>query len=214
MKTKIIISSFFLILLAFSGYSQKTQKDTDSYRYKMENSKLKLKKTYFNFGNIYNTETKTQSTEIFNNTDEPMVITLSGIPKVPDYVTATISPKVIPAKSKGTLTIKYDASKNKDSNGKQKWAYQNGKVYLSIGKPNTEAPKHVQNRSNGISIRANIQEDFRNLSEKELAQAPKIVFTNKTFDFGKVNQGEEVVHEFVFKNTGKKDLEIRKVKGS
>lgn len=40
------------------------------------------------------------------------------------------------------------------------------------------------------------------------ADAPVIVFERDIFDFGKIEQGEKVVHEFKFKNTGKSPLII------
>jgi len=207
MKTKIIISTLFLMFFAFGTQAQNNQKKTDPYRYNFAGDQLKLKKTYLTFGTIYNTQVQSKSTEIFNNTDKPMTLSFSGIPKLPAYLEVSVEPKVIPAKTKGTLTIKYTAKENKTAQGKQKWGHQNSRIYVAINGAAVD-------RKNSISIRANIQEDFKSMTPKQLANAPKIVFDEKTYDFGKVNQGENVVHEFVFRNTGKRDLEIRKVKGS
>ncbi len=44
------------------------------------------------------------------------------------------------------------------------------------------------------------------------ASGPKIQFAEPTFDFGKVNSGEPVKHEFVFTNIGKATLEIKDVR--
>jgi len=203
MKTKIFISAFFLIFFSFISSAQQVKKDVDSFRYKMEDNKLKLEKTYFNVGNAYNTEIKKESTAIFNDTDAPMTITFSG---APSYISVNVSPKVIPAKSKGVINIEYRVGENK-SNGKQNWGYQNSRIRLIVN-------GNTQSKRNNLSVRANIQEDYSKLTPKQLANAPKISFKETVFNFGTTNQGENVVHEFVFTNTGKTDLHIRKVKGS
>lgn len=45
-------------------------------------------------------------------------------------------------------------------------------------------------------------------------EAPRIVFDSVNYDFGRVNQGENVVHRFVFRNRGGGDLEIERVRSS
>lgn len=43
---------------------------------------------------------------------------------------------------------------------------------------------------------------------------PAFEFSETNFDFGTINSGEEVTHEFKFKNSGDADLIISQVKGS
>ncbi|MFN8152757.1 MAG: DUF1573 domain-containing protein [Bacteroidia bacterium] len=50
--------------------------------------------------------------------------------------------------------------------------------------------------------------------ESTAAKSPKFEFTENNFDFGTINSGEDVVHEFKFKNIGDADLIISQVKGS
>ena len=52
------------------------------------------------------------------------------------------------------------------------------------------------------------------MSEEEMARAPKIEFREKVFNFGNMQQRSSVEHDFVFTNTGKSDLLIRKVSSS
>ena len=47
-----------------------------------------------------------------------------------------------------------------------------------------------------------------------LADAPRIDFTETTFDFGAIYQNEEVTHVFVFRNTGDAALQIEEVKST
>ena len=204
MKTKVLMSAFFLMFYTFGSFAQQVKKQADPFRYKMEDNKLKLEKTYFNIGNAYNTEVKKASTAIFNDTDQPMTITFSGVPK---YITMTVSPKTLPAKSKGMINMEYRVSENINAQKKQNWGYQNSRIRVVVN-------GNTQNNRNNLSIRANIQEDYSKLTPEQLAKAPKIEMKEKLFKFGTINQGDKVTHEFAFTNTGKTALEIRKVKGS
>ena len=204
MNTKFLLSTFLVVFISFGINAQQVKKAQDPFRYKMEDNKLKLEKTYLNIGNAFNTKVANASTAVFNDTDQPMTITFSGVPK---YITMTISPKVLPAKSKGLISMEYRTAENKDHTGKQNWGYQNSRIRLIVN-------GNTQNKKNNISVRANIQEDFASMTPKQKANAPKIEFNETTFNFGTTKQGDNVVHEFVFTNTGKTDLEIRKVKGS
>ena len=45
-----------------------------------------------------------------------------------------------------------------------------------------------------------------------VSSGPKIQFADTTFDFGKIDSGQVVKHEFVFTNTGSATLEIKDVR--
>ena len=47
---------------------------------------------------------------------------------------------------------------------------------------------------------------------EESAGQPAIVFAHTEFDFGEVEQGEDVEHVFTFRNTGNSDLIIERVR--
>lgn len=211
MNKKFLLSTLFIVSIALGINAQHVKpvqtvqkKAQDSFRYKMEDNTLKLEKTYFNIGNAFNNIVKKEETRIFNDSDKPMTITFSGTPK---YITMIVSPKVIPAKSEGKISMEYRVSENKDHTGKQNWGYQNSRIRLVVNGNKT-------NNKNNLSVRANIQEDFASMTPEQKANAPKIVFAETNYNFGTAQQGENVVHEFVFTNQGKTDLEIRKVKGS
>ncbi|NLA23969.1 MAG: DUF1573 domain-containing protein, partial [Bacteroidales bacterium] len=65
-----------------------------------------------------------------------------------------------------------------------------------------------------ISISATVEEDFSHLTAEERARAPKVNFVNTEHNFGNVKSGVVIKHDFEFKNTGKSDLHIRKVRAS
>jgi hypothetical protein len=43
---------------------------------------------------------------------------------------------------------------------------------------------------------------------------PEFTFTENEYDFGTINQGDKVSHDFTFTNTGKADLKIKEARGS
>ena len=49
---------------------------------------------------------------------------------------------------------------------------------------------------------------------KETGPLPEISFDKLQYNFGKINQGESVSHQFVFTNTGEAELIIANAKGS
>ncbi|NUO07617.1 MAG: DUF1573 domain-containing protein [Candidatus Brocadia sp.] len=52
------------------------------------------------------------------------------------------------------------------------------------------------------------------INNEKILEKPKIVFEEKTYDFGKIYIGELVTHGFKFKNQGSGELVINKVKSS
>lgn len=204
MKTKVLLSIVLTAILSISVIAQPVEKEHDSFKYKMEDNKLKVEKTYFSLGTIYNNQNKTVTSEIYNDSNTPMEITFSG---VPDYITINVTPVSIPAKTKAHVTLEYKTSENKTNQGKQNWGYQNNRIQLIVN-------GNTQNTRNKLTIRANIQEDFKSMTAEQLKKGPMIEFENLTYNFGTVTQGDKIEHEFVFKNLGENDLEIRNVKSS
>jgi hypothetical protein len=63
-------------------------------------------------------------------------------------------------------------------------------------------------------VSANIIQDFSWMTEKDKTNAPKIVFEKTEVVFDTIKMGESVIVEFPFRNEGKNDLKILKVKSS
>jgi len=182
----------------------KPQSIADKYRQQMDNGRLRLKKNFFALNKLKNTQVKSDSTDIINNSVDDLKIAFKNVPA---YITIKAVPQVLKPKQKGKIYITYDASKVVDGNGKQLWGAQNRRINVIIN-------DKVDGRANYITIRATIEEDFSNWTPEQLAAAPIIKFDTTVYKFGTVKQGEVVKHEFTFKNEGKNDLIIRKVKGS
>jgi hypothetical protein len=141
--------------------------------------------------------TKTLSFNVFNQTAN--VLNVSFL-KVPVYLKVKAIPETLQPKGKGKIEVTYDAKAKND------WGYSSDKVGVAVnGKGHQEA---------FFTVTSDITEDFSKLSPQEVANAAQIQFTETTFNYGSVKQGSKVVHEFEFKNTGKSDLVIRKIKPS
>ncbi|MCF6365942.1 MAG: DUF1573 domain-containing protein [Bacteroidales bacterium] len=174
----------------------KSQDIADEYRYQI--GPVKLKKNNVHFSEIYNTETKKDKIEIINVSKETVKIGFNEKRRMPAHLTVICKPETLAPNQKGVIFFTYDASKKND------WGYVYDRIYLNFNGNNDS--------KNRMNVSAIIKEKF---SQDMIDNPP--VFTpigNKTYDFGKIKQGETVEHIFTFKNTGKNDLIIRKTKAS
>ncbi len=159
---------------------------------------LRLKTNHLALGKVSNTQVKIDSIPMANLSANVLNI---GFQNVPAHLTIKAVPSTLKPKQTGYIEIKYDAKKKND------WGFIMDKVIVSIN-GNTNSNK------NRFSVSASIAEDFASMTTEQKANAPKIVFDNKVFNFGTLKQGASVSHTFNFKNEGNSDLFIRKTKSS
>ena len=167
----------------------------DEYRYKMDG--LMLQSNHIALTKILNTASKDEAIVLYNSLDKPMTVEFTQIPK---HITFEKTKVVIPAKQKSYVEVTYDAKKKDD------WGFVTDRVLITVN--------HKRNARNKLTISADIQEDFSKLSKQQLENAPQLKVEEKIFDFGTINEGEKLEHQFIFENTGKSDLIIRKIKSS
>jgi|WetSurMetagenome_2_1015567.scaffolds.fasta_scaffold176812_2 hypothetical protein len=158
---------------------------------------LRFNSPQVTFQNINNTESKTDTLKLYNEWGQPMTL---GFTKLPIYIKCKAIPEKLKPNSKGLLLVTYDAANRNDF----------GFIYDRF---TFETNDSLQPEKQ-VSVSVNIIEDFSKMTPEQLANAAKIQFENTNYDFGTVNEGDKVEHDFVFTNTGKSDLYIRKVKGS
>jgi len=159
---------------------------------------IRMKTNHLAFSNIKNTEVKTDSLAIVNNSADTVKL---GIERIPAHLTIKFMPsETLLPHQKGHIVITYDAAKKND------WGFLIDRMYLTIN------GKRITN--NRLITSATIHEDFSKLTEKERKKAPHIQFESTKFNFDTITQGDKITHEFKFKNTGKSDLIIRKMKTS
>lgn len=155
---------------------------------------LRTQRNHIPFTNMTEKETKTESTELVNDSENEVRVSFKDLPP---YINAKLSTNVIKPHEKATLTVSFDASK------KQMYGFLMESIYLIIN----DEP----NYNNRIGISTTIVEDFSALSDEELKSAPIVEFDVKDFDFGDIKQGDKVEHTFALKNVGKRDLIIRRL---
>jgi hypothetical protein len=158
---------------------------------------IRLKSSALSFTKIEPGMTKNERLEFINPSSEPVTITFD---KVPEHLKMKVEPATIPAGATGSIVATFDASK------KQDWGFVNDQAYLIIN----------GNKSNDyrISVSATIEEDYSKWNADQMANAPVIEFSETMFDFGDIKKGEKVTHIFTIKNTGKSNLNLRKVSSS
>jgi len=77
-------------------------------------------------------------------------------------------------------------------------------LFLLTGCNNTESDK----------VNADLVNNTASANGKANSDLPEITFEEEVYDFGKMTQGEQVSHDFIFKNTGNKNLVISSASGS
>ncbi|MFP4557388.1 MAG: DUF1573 domain-containing protein [Bacteroidales bacterium] len=167
----------------------------DVYRRRI--GELGITNSHASFGKVFVNETKIDTLKVYNFSEETLNLTFE---RVPNYIEVAVKPNSLKPEQEGLIIVTFDANKIDD------WGFVINRIRLKI---NNENP-----RGNLINVTANLEEDFSQLTEKEKANAPKIEFEKINKDFGTVEEGKEINHEFVFKNTGKSDLVIRKIRAS
>ncbi len=184
------------VVLKITGDVIPRQKTVADY-YPQKIGDLRLKSNHLAFMNIKNTEVRTDSLNIINTGTAPITI---GFERVPAHLTLKAVPATLKPNQKGHIVATYDAAKKND------WGFVIDRVNLTINGQRIT--------SNRLSVSATIKEDFSKLTEKQKKNAPHIAFDTLTFNFGTINQGDVVSHNFRFKNTGRSDLLIHKIKSS
>lgn len=158
---------------------------------------LKLKRNHMSLGKIKNTDVRTDTIEIINNSEDPINITFE---RIPGHITLNAIPSSLKPGEKGIFVATYDARKKND------WGFSMDRITVKINDSN--------NPRNRLSISATIEEDFASWTEEQLKNAPVAEFESTVFNFGTIKQGDVVEHEFILSNKGKSDLIIRKLKPS
>ncbi|MFW6101486.1 MAG: DUF1573 domain-containing protein [Bacteroidota bacterium] len=162
--------------------------------YPRQMGSLRLKSHHLAFDKVKHTNVKHDSLAIANDSEQNISLSFSGVPAHIDLHTA----EVLEPGAESYIYATYNPSEIND------WGFRMDRVRIKVN------GNDVSN--NTLIISAKITEDFSELSEEERANAPHVEFEQTTFDFGTARQNSEKEHVFHFKNTGKSDLRIRKIR--
>lgn len=163
--------------------------------YPMVMGPIRLRSNHLSVMKILKTENKTASLEIINESDQDVQI---SIPESPDYLSFSVQPETLMPKQKGSISVIYDAAKVND------WGFVSTRVPLYFNGEKVTGSL--------LTVSGTLEEDFSNLTTEQKANAARMVFTEETFNFGTINQGDKIEHTFSFKNEGKETLIIRKIR--
>ncbi|MDA3954066.1 MAG: DUF1573 domain-containing protein [Bacteroidales bacterium] len=184
------------IVLRIKGEVIARTKTVNDY-YPKELGQLRLETNHFAFVRVYNNQVKTDTLKIYNSSDSDLKITFENIPA---YLKLVAKPAVLKPGKKGYIIGTYDGAKVND------WGFVSSRIKVLIN--------GVSGNRDYITISAKVEENFSKLSEKEIANAPQIVFDNISYYFGKTKSTDKIEHDFKFKNEGKSDLIIRKIRST
>jgi hypothetical protein len=165
--------------------------------YPNEIGPLRAKTAHIAFTAIKEKTIRKDSTEIVNNSDQPVQLSFKT---PPPHLIAVFKPAKLAPKQKGYLVVTFDANKI------QTYGFVMHRLYLNID--------GQDNYKNSIAVSTTLEEDFSKLSADDLKNAPVVSYDAESFDFGDIKPNSKVEHTFNLKNAGKRDLMIRDVKSS
>jgi len=165
--------------------------------YPVDFEKIRLASNELSFVRIKDNEVITDTLQFYNPGISPVSVNFKI---VPTHITIKTYPYLIQPKSKGYFLVTFDATK------KPAYGYVTNRIYLSFNGDDKY--------NNAIKVSATIEEDFSKLSPSEVANAPQIEFSTRTFDFGEIQQGKIADYTFKITNKGKRELVIRSVTAS
>ncbi len=181
------------VTLTITGIVAEVEK-TPEKTYPTKIGILRINTTHANFAAITKGQKKTEELKLYNPTQSTVKVDVANLPS---YLTIKITPKDIPAGTEAILSITYDAAKVTE------WDFVRNSIYLNIN--------GVKEAKTRINVSAIVKEKF---TDEQIKNPPVIKFEETEFNFGTIKAGEKVKHSFIFKNTGKADLFIRKTKAT
>jgi len=165
--------------------------------YPFEIGKSRFSHNVLQFPHVKKNKNDSILLKIYNGTDKR--IQILGI-KAPDYIKTKIYFTYIEPKNYSAVMLTI-LSENIKSYGPIE-----DKITINTSEADVPLKKFL--------LKANIEEDFTNMTPEMKKNPPKIFFKEMSKDFGEVYYGEVVEYDFEVMNKGKSDLYIRSAYGS
>ena len=165
---------------------------TGNFSYKVGG--LMVDKNDVEFDDVNRGDYPVQLIHIRNNTAETVSPVIMHLPS---YITATVSPTHIAPGKTGVASLKLDSRKLRDLGLTQ--------TSVFLGKK----PGEKVSLDKEISVSAVLLPDFDNMSETQLANAPKINLSETTLDLGSFGDKSSKSGIIFIENTGRSELDIR-----
>lgn len=165
---------------------------TGNFSYKVGG--LMVDKNDVEFDDVNRGDYPVQLIHIRNNTPETVSPVIMHLPS---YITATVSPTHIAPGKTGVASLKLDSRKLRDLGLTQ--------TSVFLGKK----PGEKVSLDKEISVSAVLLPDFDNMSETQLANAPKINLSETTLNLGSFGDKSSKSGIISIQNTGRSELDIR-----
>ncbi len=182
------------ISLTFGGEILPRKKTRADF-YALKNGSLAFIKNSLNFGEIKNSQKKSDTVYITNNSEK--IITLETSALNPSYAKIQFSATEMKPSAIEKITIVYDATL------RNAFGITKDTIFIQTNDEN--------NLLKEIYLTADIFEDFSKIKPEKLKLAPEAYMINTNFDFRYAKKGTDVKATFNIKNKGKTQLLIRKV---
>ncbi len=169
-------------------------------QYPVQMGELSVKAKTINLGSIKKGQSTHHDIEYANHTDHDLVVYLATSPE-DNFLEATATLDTVKPNQTGKFVCLFDA-----------------KVCKLYGPLEVEAYVVVNNKpvltdEYKMTIKADIEEDFSNLTVEQRQQAP-ILSTAETIDFGNVAAGKKVKKNLTLTNSGNNAMYVRRVYAS
>ncbi len=173
----------------------KQVKPADKYPVKM--GALNIVKNNIQFGIIKDDESKMQSIEYANLTDQPITVAILTDPH-DDFLISALSLETIEPKQSGKLSVKFE--------GKlcEEYGPVTRNLYIMINGHRVISDEYK------ITINATLRENFAKLTPEQRQQAP-IIEAEQKVDLGTLKVGNKISKKITIKNAGVNPLILRKV---
>ncbi|HLT07226.1 MAG TPA: DUF1573 domain-containing protein [Cyclobacteriaceae bacterium] len=181
--------------LFLEGYNLPYPEDIEKH-YSKKLQDLGFNSTLVNMGNVFNNEPKVKQVDFYNFKNHPILLNEVQT-QTPEHITVEFSPKVIPAKSRGLLSIAYDGAKKGDFG-----YFEDSLKLVLLGE---EAPAIP------LKVMAAIHEYFEPVPLSEVKNLPKLGLSETEVDLNRIKANMPVSKIIVLSNEGSQPLYIRKV---
>ena len=180
------------VVLKIKGEVHDRQKTLEEL-YTVKMGPLAVRSNTVSMGYIAQGRRKSEEGEIANMTNQPVKVTVAA----DEAVSVSITPNPIPART--SARVKYTVNTGA---GPKNWGKTVYKVsFLTDGKQ----------QGSGVSLNATINDDFDNMTKRQMDKAPVIKLDNTYSELKEVRQGSVVRKSFKVLNTGQSDLTVYKI---
>lgn len=160
---------------------------------------LRMKYRSFNMGKITTERVVTRFFDVYNDSDTTLTFLTDQL-KVPEHMVVRFDPEQLEPKTRGRIKITFDPEQKNDL------GYLTDKI--------TFVTDEAENAKKELYVITTVEEYFPILTEKELAERPKLKINKILHDFKKAKAGDTLTMEFLLTNEGPTTLNIRKVKSN